>query len=141
MVQLICLEGKEYRTVITVTQMCKKAERVTCTLKHVVDKCGSNGVYKVESNVAKKTLATKRRFPWQKPMTRLKAIRRRKGIKIQRRKRLACVITVRRKGTLKSIAGRKIRHRCPSCIGKRRMLRLRNPQLQLRKSTFYWQWT
>jgi hypothetical protein len=63
-------------------------------------------------------------FLWKKPMTRLKAIRRRKGIKMQKRKRLAHVITVRRKGTLKSIAGRKIRQRCPSCMGRRRMLRL-----------------
>jgi hypothetical protein len=38
MVQLICLRGKEYGTVITVMQMCKKAEGVTCTSKHVVDK-------------------------------------------------------------------------------------------------------
>ncbi len=32
------LGGKEYRTVITVTQMCKKAEGVICTSKHIVDK-------------------------------------------------------------------------------------------------------
>jgi hypothetical protein len=38
MAQPICLGGKEYGTVITVTQMCKKAKGVTCTLKHVVDK-------------------------------------------------------------------------------------------------------
>ncbi len=38
MAQLICLGGKEYGTVITVTQMCKKAKGVTCTSKHVVDK-------------------------------------------------------------------------------------------------------
>ncbi len=37
MAQLICLGGKEYRTVITVTQMCKKAEGITCTSKHIVD--------------------------------------------------------------------------------------------------------
>ncbi len=36
--QLIRLGGKEYGTVITVTQMCKKAEGVTCTSKHIVDK-------------------------------------------------------------------------------------------------------
>jgi hypothetical protein len=63
------------------------------------------------------------------------AIGRRKGIKIQRRKRLAHVITVRRKSTLKSIVGRKIRQRCLSYIRRRRMLRLRKQQLQLRKST------
>ncbi len=38
MAQLICLGGKEYRTVITVAQMCKKTEGVTCTSKHIVDK-------------------------------------------------------------------------------------------------------
>jgi hypothetical protein len=38
MAQLIHLRGKEYRTVIPVTQMCKKAKGVTCTLKHIVDK-------------------------------------------------------------------------------------------------------
>ncbi len=38
MAQLICLGGKEYGTVITVTQMCKKAEEVTCTLKHIFDR-------------------------------------------------------------------------------------------------------
>ncbi len=38
MAQLICLGGKEYGTVITVTQMSKKAEGVTCTSKHIVDK-------------------------------------------------------------------------------------------------------
>jgi hypothetical protein len=37
MAQLICLGGKEYRTVITVAQMCKKTEGVTCTSKHIVD--------------------------------------------------------------------------------------------------------
>ncbi len=38
MVQLICLGGKEYGTVITVAQMCRKTEGVTCTSKHIVDK-------------------------------------------------------------------------------------------------------
>ncbi len=36
--QLISLGGKKYGTVITVTQMCKKSEKVTCTPKHIVDK-------------------------------------------------------------------------------------------------------
>ena len=36
-VQLIRLGGKKYGTVITVTQMCKKSEKVTCTRKHIVD--------------------------------------------------------------------------------------------------------
>ena len=36
--QLICLGGMKYGTVITVTQMCKKSEQVTCTAKHIVDK-------------------------------------------------------------------------------------------------------
>ncbi len=36
--QLICLGGKKYSTVITVMQMCKKSEGVTCTPKHIVDK-------------------------------------------------------------------------------------------------------
>ncbi len=36
--QLICLGRKKYGTVITVTQMCKKSEKVTCTPKHIVDK-------------------------------------------------------------------------------------------------------
>jgi len=35
--QLIRLGGKKYGTVITVTQMCKKSEKVTCTAKHIVD--------------------------------------------------------------------------------------------------------
>jgi len=35
--QLIRLGGKEYGTVITVTQMCKKTEGVTCTSMHIVD--------------------------------------------------------------------------------------------------------
>jgi len=35
--QLIRLFGKKYGTVITVTQMCKKSEKVTCTAKHIVD--------------------------------------------------------------------------------------------------------
>jgi hypothetical protein len=35
--KLIYLGGKEYRTVITVMQMCKEAEGVTCTSKHIVD--------------------------------------------------------------------------------------------------------
>jgi hypothetical protein len=36
--QLIRLGGKQYGTVITVIQMCKKAKGVTCTSKHIVDK-------------------------------------------------------------------------------------------------------
>jgi hypothetical protein len=36
--QLICLGIKKYKTVITVTQMCKKSKKVTCTLKRIVDK-------------------------------------------------------------------------------------------------------
>jgi hypothetical protein len=36
--QQIRLGGKKYSTVITVTQMCKKSEGVTCTPKHIVDK-------------------------------------------------------------------------------------------------------
>jgi len=35
--QLTRLGGKKYGTVITVTQMCKKSEKVTCTAKHIVD--------------------------------------------------------------------------------------------------------
>ncbi len=35
--QLICLGGMKYGTVITVTQMCKTSEKVTCTAKHIVD--------------------------------------------------------------------------------------------------------
>ena len=35
--QLIRLSGKKYGTVITVTQMCKKSKKVTCTVKHIVD--------------------------------------------------------------------------------------------------------
>jgi hypothetical protein len=35
--QLIRLGGKKYGTVITVTQMCKKSKKVTCTAKHIVD--------------------------------------------------------------------------------------------------------
>jgi hypothetical protein len=35
--QLICLGGKKYGTVITVSQMCKKSKKVTCTSKHIVD--------------------------------------------------------------------------------------------------------
>ena len=38
MAQLIHLGGKEYGTVITVAQMCKKNKGVTCTSKHIVDK-------------------------------------------------------------------------------------------------------
>ena len=37
-VQLIYLGGKEYGTMITVTQMCKKTKGVTCRSKHIVDK-------------------------------------------------------------------------------------------------------
>jgi hypothetical protein len=37
MVQLIRLGGKKYGTVITVMQMCKRAEGVTCTSKHIVE--------------------------------------------------------------------------------------------------------
>mgnify|MGYP006194651835 CR=1 FL=1 len=36
--QLIHLGSKEYGTVSTVTQMCKKTEGVTCISKHIVDK-------------------------------------------------------------------------------------------------------
>ncbi len=36
--QLIPLGGKKFGTVITVTQMCKKREKVTFTAKHIVDK-------------------------------------------------------------------------------------------------------
>jgi len=35
--QLICLGRKKYGTVIMVTQMCMKSEKVTCTAKHIVD--------------------------------------------------------------------------------------------------------
>jgi len=35
--QLIRLGGKEYGTVITVTQMCKKTKGVTCTSKHIME--------------------------------------------------------------------------------------------------------
>jgi hypothetical protein len=35
--QLIRLGGNKYGTVITITQMCKKSKKVTCTAKHIVD--------------------------------------------------------------------------------------------------------
>ncbi len=47
-----------------------------------------------------------------------------KGDNDPKRKRLVYVITVRKKGTLKPIAGRKIHQSCLSSIGRRRMLRL-----------------
>ena len=34
--QLICLGGKKYGTVITVTQMCKKSKKVMCPVKHIL---------------------------------------------------------------------------------------------------------
>ena len=36
-VQIIRLGGKKCETVITVTQICKKSKKVTCTPKHIVD--------------------------------------------------------------------------------------------------------
>jgi hypothetical protein len=36
--QLIFPGEKKYGTAITVTQMCKKREKVTCTAKHILDK-------------------------------------------------------------------------------------------------------
>jgi hypothetical protein len=36
--QLICLGRKKYKTVITVTQMCKEQKKGKCTPKHIVDK-------------------------------------------------------------------------------------------------------
>jgi hypothetical protein len=53
--QLICLGGKKYGIVITVTQMCKKGEKVTCTAKHIVDEmwkqwCIEGGKEKGEDN-------------------------------------------------------------------------------------------
>ena len=36
--QLIPIGGKKYSTVITVTQMCKNSEGVTCTPKHITDR-------------------------------------------------------------------------------------------------------
>jgi hypothetical protein len=72
MAKLICLGGKEYGMVITVTQLCKKAEGVTCTSKHIVDKmwkqwrvkggkeCGKeNSDNKEEASLAKANDKTK----------------------------------------------------------------------------------
>jgi hypothetical protein len=88
--------------VITVMQMCKKATGVTCTSKHIVGKMWKQWHVKDGKERGKENSDNK------DEASLAKAIGRRKGIKTQRRKRLTHIITVRRKGTLKSIAGRKI---------------------------------
>jgi hypothetical protein len=61
--QLIHLGGKKYGTVITVTQMCKKSKKATCTPKHIVDKmwkqcCIKGGKEKGKENANKDNKTT-----------------------------------------------------------------------------------
>jgi hypothetical protein len=56
--QLIRLGGKKYRTVITVTQMCKKSKKVTCTPKHIVDKMWKQWHIKVGKEKGKENANT-----------------------------------------------------------------------------------
>ena len=60
--QLIHLGGKKYGTVITVIQMCKKSEKGSCTVKHIVDKMWKHGESKVERRKAKRMPTMKKRL-------------------------------------------------------------------------------
>ena len=81
--QLIRLGGKKYSAVITVTQMCKKSEGVTCTPNTLRTKSGSNGASKVEKKKVRKR--TKKKLLSQKSMTTQK--RKLKVVEKQKMKR------------------------------------------------------
>ncbi len=70
--QLIRLGGKKYGTVITVTQMCKKSTKFTCTPKNIVDKMWKQWCIKGGKKKAKKMPPTTKKLLWQKLMTKSK---------------------------------------------------------------------
>jgi len=96
--QLIRLGGKKYGTVITVTQMCKKSKKVTCTANTLWTRCGNNGESKAEKRKAKRMLTMKMRLLCRKLMrkgSKKEKIVRKKRTTKARKKRLAHVTTVR----------------------------------------------
>ena len=93
MAQLIRLGGKEYGTVITVAQMCKKAEGVTCTSKHIVDKMWKQWRVKGGKERGKENFDDKEDPSLAKADDKTKA-RRRKGIRIRKRRHAHATTTV-----------------------------------------------
>ncbi len=96
--QLIRLGGKKYGTVTTVTQMCKKREKVTCTAKHIVDEMWKQwriegGKEKGKENADDEDETICRKL-MRKTRVKEKVVRQKRTTKA-RRKKLEHVTTVR----------------------------------------------
>jgi hypothetical protein len=133
--QLIRLGRKKYSTVITVTQMCKKAKEFLSLQNTLWTKCRSNGASKVEKKKARKRM--KKKPLLQKLMTKqkrkLKVVEKQRMEKA-RRKRLGCVIIAESRDTSRKCVGRKILHKCLRNCKRRKKKR---QERQLKKSIFY----
>jgi len=95
--------------------------------------------------VTRRIPTTRKKRLLQRLMPNPKARRRETKIRtrILRRRRLAHAITVRRRGTLRTTAGRRIHRKCLRSSRRNRMRRPRKQELQSRKSIFchFWIWT
>jgi hypothetical protein len=85
MAQLICLEGKEYGTVITVAQMCKKTKGVTCRSKHIVDKMWKQWHVKGRKDCGEENSDDKEEASLAKADDKTKG-KKKKGIRIRKRR-------------------------------------------------------
>jgi hypothetical protein len=107
--QLIRLGGKEYGTVITVMQMCKKTKGVTCTSKHIVNEIWKQWRVKGKKEHGKENSDNKEETSLK---TDTKHKGKKKGDKDKdkdpKKKETAHAITVRRRGTIRPTAGRRI---------------------------------
>ncbi len=134
--QLICLGGKKYSTVITVTQMCKKSEGFTCTPKYIVDRMWKQWHIKGGKEKGKEEDEEETTLAKVDDKTKVKA----KGSgkarteKERRRKRLKRVIIAESRDTSKKSVGRNILHKCLKIFERRKQKR---QERQLKKSIFY----
>jgi hypothetical protein len=115
--------------------MCKRSEGKTCTSKHIVDKMWKQWQIKGRKEKGKENLedeeeASLAKTNGKKKAKARKTIRIRMIRKIQRRKRLAHAIIVRKRVTLKRTAGRNIHTGCQRSSRRRRAPRLKKWEWQ-----------
>jgi hypothetical protein len=138
--QLIRLGGKEYGTVITVIQMCKKAEGVTCTSKHIVDKMWKQWQVKGGKEHGKENSDNKEETSLVKADDKTKG-KKKKEDKDKKKETRTCN-HCQKKGHIEANFRQKDPSKMPKHLWKKKDAKTEKQQQQLKKSTFcqLWKW-
>jgi hypothetical protein len=139
MAQLICLGGKEYVMVITVTQMCKKAKGVTCTSKHIVDKMWKQWQVKGGKECGMENYDNEEETSLVKANDKTKG-KKKKGDKDKKKETCTCN-HFQKKGHIEANCWQKDPSKMPKHLWKKKDAKTEKQQQQLKKSTFCQSWT